>query len=136
MRWSWVAFSLIVIAACSGGGHKAGPTTDAPPETVTPSTSLPVRATAECRRALKDPNTFVNALATTVGALHGVTGGTVPSAHPWSSLYAGKPDSAFAAWCWRRVPTGYRSYVVGPGPPIFLDVGSGSPPAPGPLAIT
>ncbi|MDQ1447346.1 MAG: hypothetical protein QOC79_317 [Actinomycetota bacterium] len=128
---------LSVVAGCSGGGHKASTPTDAPPETVTPSTSLPVRAAAECRRALKNPSTFVSALPTTVGAIHAITGGPLPTAHPWGNLYADKADGAFAAWCWRLVsPTAYRSYVVGPGPPIFLDMGTDFPPAPGPLAVT
>jgi hypothetical protein len=128
---------VLLAAGCTGGSkHSALPTTAGPPNPVTPSKSLPVRAAAECRAALKEPDTFVNALPTTVGAIHGITGGTVPTAHPWSRLFAGKPERAFAAWCWRRVPTGYRSYVVGPGAPIFLDMGTDFPPAPGPLAVT
>jgi hypothetical protein len=131
------ALVLVVVMAvgCTGGSKHA-----APPSSLTTapsSTSLPVRAIAECKGALKQPDTFVNALPTTVGGIHGVTGGTLPNAHPWSNLYAGKPESAFAAWCWRRVSsTRYGSYVVGPGPPIFLDVGTGFPPTPGPLAVT
>jgi hypothetical protein len=116
---------MLVVAGCSGGST----------HTVTPSTSLPVRAAAECRAALEEPDSFVSALATTVGAIHGITGGP-GNIHGYAYLYKGKPDGSFAAWCWRRVPDGYRSYVVGPGAPIFLDMGTDTRPAPGPLAIT
>jgi hypothetical protein len=128
--------AMVVIATgCTGGAkHSASPTTAAPPIPVTPSTSLPVRATAECRAALKDPDTFVNALPTTVGAIHGIRGG--PGNTPvYSYIYKGKPGGSFAAWCWRRVPDGYRSYVVGPGAPIFLNIGTNVRPRPGPLDI-
>jgi hypothetical protein len=131
MRWSWAVLLLVVAAGCSGGSRKAAPTS-----VETPSTAVQIRAAAEYRGALRSPDTFVNALATTVGAIHGITGGTVPTAHPWSNLYAAKPASAFAAWCWRTVPSGYESYLVGPGPPIFHLGGTDFRPTPGSLAIT
>ena len=85
---------------------------------------------------------FVNAQATTVGAIHAITGGPNPNAHPWRSVFANEPADAFAAWCWRETsPHVYRSYVVGPrGAANYFGNnigGNGEPaPAPGPLAVT
>jgi hypothetical protein len=135
MRRALVLATVVIAAGCSGGAkHSASPTTAAPPIPVTRSPSLPVRATAECRAALKQPDTFVNALPTTVGAIHAVTGGP-GNVRTYTYIYKGKPDGSFAAWCWRRVPDGYRSYVVGPGAPIFLNFGTNVRPPPGPLLV-
>jgi hypothetical protein len=126
---------VVVASGCTGGTKRSvSPTTAAPPIPVTPSTSLPVRAKAECRAALKQPDTFVNALPTTVGAIHRITGGP-GNTHVYSYIYKGKPDGSFAAWCWRRVPGGYRSYVIGPAAPIFLNIGTNDRPPPGPVLI-
>lgn len=98
------------------------------------------RAIAACRSA--SHIRFVNAQATTVGAIHAITGGPNPKAHPWRSVFANEPANAFAAWCWRETsPHVYRSYVVGPrGAANYFgnNIGRNGEPAPdpGPLAVT
>jgi len=135
---------LAVAAFVSGctSDHKAAPR---PTTTTAPSQfklTAQHRATLECKQALRYADTFATAQPTTVGAIHRITGGPPhrngPS-HPWSYLYTGKPNDAFAAWCWRSTGNrSYQSYVVGPGHPIFLDVtASGVHAAPvGPMVIT
>lgn len=106
---------------------------------VRPLLSAQQRATVECKGALRNQDTFATAQPTTIGAIHRITGGPRPTSHPWSNLYQGQPDDAFAAWCWRSTGLkSYQSYVVGPGSPIFLNVRSdGIERAPvGPVAIT
>src|SRR4051794_27850078 len=98
MRWGLVL--LIVVAGCSSTHRAVPPTT-------TTYASVQDRATAECRKAAA-PNRFLNAQATTVGAMHAIQGGAIvrtadgryDGSHVWSRLYKGKPDNAFAAWCW------------------------------------
>jgi hypothetical protein len=99
------------------------------------------RAIDACRAASRHAS-FVNAQATTVGAMHAITGGPSPNMHPWRSLFPHEPANAFAAWCWQEPrPHIYRSYAVGPkGTVNFLGNNIGRngepPPDPGPLAVT
>ena len=77
----------------------------------------------------------MNALATTVGAIRKIRSGPgLPLTYTW--LYKGEPDDTVAAWCWHRDGTYYQSYVVGPGPPIFLGMRQNYRPAPGPMIVT
>jgi hypothetical protein len=67
---------------------------------------------------------------TTVGAIR-----ATPGRH-WSSLFAGKPGSSFAAWCWHRVSAdSYQLFVIGPSRPVFLNVRSHDPVPAGPPAL-
>ena len=96
------------------------------------------RAEDACRAAA--PHDFINAEATTVGAIHSIPGPTRAIAHAFSNVLRGLPDGAFAAWCWRQpTPHHYVSYVVGPRGEVQYDnTGSDGepPPSPGPILPT
>jgi hypothetical protein len=125
---------MLLIAGCSSR-HHAAPTT---------TTGAADRASAECRAAVSQGYRFVNAQATTVGAIHTIRGGPA-NGTPWAYIFKGYPESAFAAWCWRKPLPGtevtepganaFQSYVVGPGLTQYLPVFSNSTPRPGPAEV-
>ena len=123
MRWGFVL--LAVLAGCSSSHRSVAPTT-------TTYASVQDRADAECRAAAK-PNRFLNAQATTVGAMHAIQGGMDPPDHPMARVFKAEPDEAFAAWCWSEHGN-YSLYVVGPGSPVVIydNATNSSPPSPGP----
>jgi hypothetical protein len=85
------------------------------------------------------PHDFVNAQATTVGAIHAIPGPVSRTTRAFSNLLSGLPDGAFAAWCWRQpTPHHYISYVVGPHGEVQYDNSrsEGEPPSPGPPLLT
>jgi len=109
----------------------------------TPGTDVPPPRTAQEKAiqacAKVAPQDFVNAKATTVGAIHAIAGGP-GNVHGYAWILKDAPPQSFAAWCWRKVSAhSYQGYVVGPKGEV-VDTGEGSsgdgPPGPGPLPIT
>ena len=87
-----VAFLVLVAAGCSGGSKHLippGPTT---------VLSAKVRAEKLCRDTVPDPEHLVSSEPTTIGAIRGVTVGTVGPAQTRS--FAPLKNSDFGAWCW------------------------------------
>jgi hypothetical protein len=136
--------ALLAVAAVAAGcssDHKAA----APPTTTvtTPRSDAPPPRNAQERAvqacANVAPKEYVNAKATTVGAIHAIRGGpgNVPG-YTW--ILKAAPPQSFAAWCWRQPKPGYfKGYVVGPNGEVVdtgqESSGAGSP-TPGPLAVT
>ncbi len=143
MRRSLVVLGVVVIAAGCSSNYKATPPEHPTTTVTTPVTDVPPprnaqeKAVQACAKVA--PKQFVNAKATTVGAIHAITGGP-GNVHGYAWILKGQPDAAFAAWCWRRTaPNHFKGYVVGPkGEVVETGQGSngGGPPGPGPLAIT
>ena len=142
MRRASIALVVALVAVACSSDHKATPP---PPTTAgtTPHTDVPPprnaqeKAVQACAKAM--PKDYVNAKATTVGAIHAMRGGpgNVPG-YTW--ILKDAPPKSFAAWCWRKAgPDSYKGYVVGPNGEV-VDTGQGSsgagPPTPGPLAVT
>jgi hypothetical protein len=134
----------IAVAGC-GSDHKTvtpslpAPTITSPRSDVGPD-KLTARQQADdsCRKV--EPKNFVNALPTTVGAIHAIVGGP-PAAdgtqpHPYASLLKDAPPQEFAVWCWYQPePQSYKLLVIGASGEV-VDTGqrsSGGPPKPGPL---
>jgi hypothetical protein len=84
------------------------------------------------------PYDFLIAQPTTIGAIHAITGGPRPLAHPWADVLRDQPADAFAAWCWRRPARDlYVPYVVGSGGVVArLNLSTVSRPRPGPPTVT
>src|SRR4051812_18870500 len=99
VRWGLIV--PLLVAGCSSSHHAAPrpPRTTTAPEITEGSTSAPVRASVECRQAVGKGYTFVNAQATTVGAIHAIPG-PARGTKAWSNIFPGYPPNAFAAWCW------------------------------------
>lgn len=141
VRRASVILVLTVVAVGCSTDHKAAP--PPPPTTfTTPATDVPPprnareRAVQACAKVA--PKQFVNAKATTVGAIHAITGrrGNV---HNYAWILKGSLPESFAAWCWLEPSPGhFQGYVVGPNGEI-VDTGQrsngGGPPRPGPLLI-
>jgi hypothetical protein len=150
-----VVLAVAAAAGCSGTNKAATPPPSTAPTLTTPHTDLPPRqitaqqqADEVCRKAT--PKDFVNALPTTIGAIHAITGGPPgrdgKPLHPYTWLFPALPDQMFAAWCWHQpTPHNFKLLVVAPSGQggsgqVTLETGQGSsgggPPRPGPLAVT
>jgi hypothetical protein len=142
-----VVLAVFVVAAGCSSDHKA----TAPPTTtkitthvtdVLPPRTAQEKAVQACAKAV--PRGFVNAKATTVGAIHAITGGPPGQdgkpLHGYAWIFRDLPDQDFAAWCWYEVtPHNFKLLVVGPsGETVDSGQGSsgGGPPGPGPFQIT
>ena len=116
MRRASVALVFALVAVGCSSDHKATPqppTTSTTPRTdVPPPSNAQEKAVHACSKAT--PKDYVNAKATTVGAIHAMRGGpgNVPG-YTW--ILKDAPPKSFAAWCWRKAgPDSYKGYVVGP----------------------
>lgn len=140
--------AVAILAAGCSSGHTTvtAPTSTTRAQAIIDSPLSHVTVQQRADRACKTvaPHDLVSALPTTVGAIRAIVGGTPVRnglAHPYTWLLPRTaPDSAFAAWCWRRpTPKHYVLYVVGPNGGV-KNAGQGSeggpPPGPGPLQVT
>ena len=139
MRRVWIiAIAGIALAGCLGDTATKAATSS----TLATTTTTPYdRAVAACKKAA--PGRWMNAKATTVGAIHAIVFdiGRPQKAHPFGWILKGLGPGDFAAWCWRRTgPKSFAGMVVGPHGEV-VDTGQGTegdttPPEPGPMAVS
>jgi hypothetical protein len=117
MSTASVAFVMIIAAGCSGGSKHSAPQPSTPP------TLLNAKARAEklCRGTVPDPEHLVSSEPTTIGAIRGVTVGTIGPAQTRS--FAPLKNSDFGAWCWTLSGGTYIVYKAAGPAAIALNRG-------------